>query len=334
MFEIVKFVSLAPYYFDGSGHNIEYQACLKDAALSLGLEFELLLPKKHSVGLLPFQSLDFFPKRGKFFAWFGLFRKPQVLFLESFGIKDLPGLYVASFFLHKNAKLALLFRRGFCESFSKRLALKLFSGCLSRRRGVSLFTDSEMISQELGNLTVLPIPHAPAASNMSSSSKIVCYWPGVPRETKGLLALKQLAASIDKERFELVAARASALQNATLVENHLSRTLYEAELCRADVVLLPYDPVQYRSGTSGVLVEAVSLGKLPLVRDGSWLAFELKKHGLEECIIDWTPSHVWSIIPKLLKDEAVKEKLQAMQTHYRRFHNQISFNEMLADRLQ
>ncbi|MCH9614346.1 MAG: hypothetical protein SP1CHLAM54_16960 [Chlamydiia bacterium] len=330
----MKFRSLAPYYFDGGGHNIEYQTCLKDAALSLGLEFELLLPKKHEVGEVPFPSKDYFHKRGKLLAFIACVRKPDLLFLETFGIKDLPGLFLASLFLHKKAKLCLLFRRGLSSNPVKRFALSVLSGLLAKRRGVKLLTDSEVIMRDLVGTKILPIPHAPTHTQPAPTSKIVCYWPGVPREAKGLYLIQQLANSIDQKRFELVAASASQLENTTLVDNYLPRHLYEAELNRADVILLPYNPVVYRSGTSGILVEAVCLGKLPLVRAGSWLAFELQKHDLHECIINWTAENIWEIIPKLLNDENVKSKLSGMQEHYLNFHNQITFNEMLAHQLQ
>ncbi|MDO8979518.1 MAG: hypothetical protein Q7V17_09845 [Afipia sp.] len=52
-------------------------------------------------------------------------------------------------------------------------------------------------------------------------------------------------------------------------QNHIE---YLAEIDRADMVLLPYDPVEYRGIVSGIFCEAVAMGKVAIVPAGTWIA--------------------------------------------------------------
>jgi hypothetical protein len=52
-------------------------------------------------------------------------------------------------------------------------------------------------------------------------------------------------------------------------QNHVE---YLATVQRADMVLLPYDPVEYRGIVSGIFCEAVAMGKVVIVPAGTWIA--------------------------------------------------------------
>lgn len=52
-------------------------------------------------------------------------------------------------------------------------------------------------------------------------------------------------------------------------QNHVE---YLAEINRADMVLLPYDPVKYRGIVSGIFCEAVAMGKVAIIPDKTWMA--------------------------------------------------------------
>jgi glycosyltransferase involved in cell wall biosynthesis len=60
-----------------------------------------------------------------------------------------------------------------------------------------------------------------------------------------------------------------------------SKDDYFAALSRTRCILLPYDPTQYAARTSGILVEALGLGRLIITTDHTWLAAELRKHKTE-----------------------------------------------------
>lgn len=52
-------------------------------------------------------------------------------------------------------------------------------------------------------------------------------------------------------------------------QNHVE---YLATIQRSDMVLLPYDPVEYRGIVSGIFCEAVAMGKVAIVPAGTWIA--------------------------------------------------------------
>ncbi|MGC8949247.1 MAG: glycosyltransferase, partial [Thermoprotei archaeon] len=50
-----------------------------------------------------------------------------------------------------------------------------------------------------------------------------------------------------------------------------------------------YDPTRYRGSISGILLEAFSFGKPVVVREGSWLANQIKKFGGGVIVKDTSP---------------------------------------------
>jgi hypothetical protein len=60
-------------------------------------------------------------------------------------------------------------------------------------------------------------------------------------------------------------------------ENFESKDQYFTQFCRANVILLPYDPDIYALRTSSVFLEALGLGRLVITTNGTWMAHELGK---------------------------------------------------------
>jgi hypothetical protein len=188
-----------------------------------------------------------------------------------------------------------------------------------------LMTDSELIHG-----MVLPIPHAEIKGNASKNEKVICWWPGMPRVAKGLEVMRRILPLADPALIEVVCARASGLP-ARLIADVLTREEYTRWMLESDVILLPYDPTAYRSGTSGIFVEAIIAGKLPVVRDGGWPAYELKKFALEELILDWTDP--FPRILELLRCQSTREKLTNMREEYLKFHSLDTFVHKLQELL-
>lgn len=71
-------------------------------------------------------------------------------------------------------------------------------------------------------------------------------------------------------------ARAAAAGAAVdLLAGPLAAAAYAAELAAADVVLLPYDQGRYRGRCSGVVLEALAAGAVPILTGGGWMARQL-----------------------------------------------------------
>lgn len=329
-----NFFSLAPYYVNFGGHSVPYQESLDQTAKHFGMNYECLLPPLEGMEKLPFVAKPFF-KSPTFLSFFrgliSLFQEKKqssLYFLECFGIKDLFLLSSALFFMKKKDRFVLLFRRGLGHHTLKKGALKMALWLLRKHPGVVFLTDSEIIAKQLG-CQLLPIPHTKwNDSKKERGEKIICYWPGIPRAAKGLKEIEALSSVVDTNRFELVAARSSNLKNATLIPDHLDESAYFKRLGDADVILLPYDPQVYAEGTSGILTEAICLGKIPLVKEGSYLAYELRKFDLERLIINWDPDKVFEKVDEIIQSKEIQSKLEKMRSAYQAFHNQKNFNDL------
>ncbi len=333
----MKWISLAPSYDCPQGHGIAYQTCLYNMCQSLKMPFIVLFPKKNQLPSLTIPFRNYFSSHFKLFDFIRLFiqqKEPSLYFIESFKIVDLSFLLLALLFLKRQDRFLLLFRYGLRSlCWEKWISLFLIKG-LSRYNQVHFLTDSELIAAEYEKeggvkLQVVPIPHTHVRKQkaMRKSDKLICYWPGEPRPSKGLSEIKQLTERMDRERFELVAVRSSELKNAHLIKDYLTREEYLFYLERSDLVLLPYDPLVYQKGTSGIFVEAVCLGKMPLVKEGSWLAYELRKYELDELIVEWQDPDFFTKLEELYASENVRKKLSWMSSEYNHFHTQASFND-------
>lgn len=210
------------------------------------------------------------------------------------------------------------------------------------QQSIPYFTDS--FAQPL---QVLPVIHAlPHMEKGPESLKsISCWSPGVPKENKGikvlgnLLSRKEVAADgvvffVPKEVEGACSGGAVARQ---IVDTGLSRDEYIRLLSTTDVVVLPYSPQAYSQKTSGVFVEAVSAGKLPLVTRGTWMASELERFRLPELIVDWNREDFYAYLVSSFEDLCIRSRLKTMQIAYQQEHSVQSlarcFEPMMPSRL-
>lgn len=210
---------------------------------------------------------------------------------------------------------------------------------------INLLTDSETLKDYLSgyfnrSFDVVPIPHTPENFSKKISrnqSEILAWWPGAPRANKGLAILQKLASNVydSASNICIIAARSSQLQQVVggvkieLIDDVLSREDYINLLHTVDIILLPYDPILYRLQTSGIFTESVCAGKIPLVREGTWMASELRKHGLETLILDWESPNVFSQITEITNNLVIREKLATLQERYMNYHSERGYAETM-----
>jgi hypothetical protein len=341
------FYSLAPNLTTAGGHMTVYQNCLEIAASQLGLKFSVLFPKRFA-DKVPGNWTPFFytNRMARWFDFCRLFRKKEakVVFLESFNTTDLLVFTLAALlFARQTDQICLLYRYGLVPiSVSKKAHIFLNRILKMRCRDrLRMLTDSELVAQEYAGyircqMFLLPIPHTERvnASN-KERAKIVCWWPGAPRAAKGWAELRYLAPFLrEAKNIELVAAKQSCLPHTTLIADVLTREEYIDHLQNSDCILLPYDAGVYRSGTSGIFVETIVAGKIPLVKEGSWLAYELKKYQLSELLVDWGSPTFFDDLLEIVKSVSIREKLRNMQLVYAQFHSQENFTETLLQIIQ
>src|SRR5262249_41902175 len=81
----------------------------------------------------------------------------------------------------------------------------------------------------------------------------------------------QLCAAVEK------ALQRHAPDRVTLIVGAVESDAYSRLLHRADIVLLPYVREFYGWASSGIFCEAMSLGKVTVVTEGTWPAQQLEK---------------------------------------------------------
>jgi hypothetical protein len=278
--------------------------------------------------------------------------KEKIIFLESFYTFQLAAILLSTLFIsRRNISVWLLFRHSTPQLHPYELIYKwmiyVFYALFKGR--IVMLTDSDLLRISLSgffkkDFYALPIPHTGSIIDASPYHKVddalLIWWPGDPRPEKGLDIVRAMLNTPyhgeRKVRFILsedTPLNAVAVQyDVVKLDSHLSPEQYKKWLLMSDIVLLPYDREVYSEGTSGIFVESIVAGKLPLVTSGTWMEYELKKYDLSELAISWT--NIGAILPRaeeLRESGIVRKKLAEMRRGYTQFHNEKSFaSSMLA----
>jgi len=341
------FISLMPYLKHKSGHDCIYHHHVKEAIDAQGIDYVGYISSDCTLSDLPTCWNKWFSDAGpgpsifkrlkrRYCDFAGIFKKStdkqRIFFIETFSKLDLAALLLSVLWHSRRSDTFwLLFRYPNVHSY------RMLSRLLHKKLGSRLIclTDSEKIGETFKGLPfqpfVWPIPHTRSVQALQRQG-IICWWPGPPRETKGWDDIRRLTQLKDPfaKYFTLVVAQSSGLTNAELIPDQLSEDEYTQKLSECHVVLLPYDPKQYSASTSGIFVEAVVANKIPLVKEGTWMAYELKRFDLHELIVDWNRSDFFSSIQGLLENGEIKRKLGLMQRSYANFHNPEQFQKSVA----
>lgn len=215
----------------------------------------------------------------------------------------------------KKASWHFLFRRsihtGHPDRDTSHLKLELMRKVFQIFRKKSTFqayfyTDSIQLTQQYEKLGVkfhtLPIPHTISKSELKKSSKIInVTYLGDARTEKGYHYLPHVVQDlwhdyVQSERvfftiqsyFSLHPGEPKTivafhqLQNfpsdkVRLILNPLDQEEYQNLLIGSDIVLLPYDQVNYYARTSGILAESLGCGIPVIVPAGTWLSRQFIK---------------------------------------------------------
>ncbi|MBX2998958.1 MAG: glycosyltransferase [Caldilineaceae bacterium] len=280
---------------------------------------------------------------------------PVILFLESFSLSTLIafalGLWRSS---ERDLRVWLLYR-GIVDLAHSPVHAQIYKWLnmgIQRTVGKSNFqvlTDSDRLAQTYKKIFqipvyVLPVPHTAAelpVFDPPGDGKIRCWWPGTPRTEKGLDLLQQMVSTplIGANRFILRASSDANLQQfarpdgltVEAVAATLSREEYLGQFARSNLLLLPYDPVAYRERTSGIFIEAVVAGKIPLVSRDTWMAYELQKYGLDPLVVDWSAADIFLHFEYLLNNPQIQSKLAHMRNQYCSEHSEKNLATKLKD---
>ena len=204
------------------------------------------------------------------------------------------------------------------------------------------FSDTEPLKQTNASrlnypVRLLPITHGDEQFRLSlpnRTSKVLrCWWPGPPRKAKGLDLIRALISKLPASAaIQIKAAASSNLssQNGNFqpVDDQLTRADYVRHMLESDVVLTPYSAEAYKLNSSGIFVEAICAGKVVLSLQGTWMAHELKLHGLEAFVLEPDVQEWVAVLTALSLGDMNTEGFSAMRQHYLDFHTEKTFADV------
>ena len=274
----------------------------------------------------------------------------SIIFVESFDPTFLLVILITLCLVPKKQKAVwLLFRNDRSCTGVKGFLYKYFTKLIKILVGpkqFKLLSDSRLLVDWFSifldeTVHLVPIPHTDFLHVQNSSIKPVGITAWMPGRQMDKPYNKQIANRLSRrvyessKQFSLILSEKSGISpmkrglNIQLIPDVLPRKEYAKWMQKSDIVLLPYDPVSYRRRTSGVFVETVCAGKVPVVTARTWMAEELLRFDLGELLVDWYDPNVLSLLEHIALDSDIKSKIQQMQNTYIAFHNENNFAETL-----
>lgn len=279
--------------------------------------------------------------------------KNNYVFIERFNPFELLSFYLAARDININLNLIILYRNVGSKLSLKNIFYISLNSFFSRKKNqihIINTTDSELVNSQFSGTRlkvsqVLPIPYNDIQIknfiDLSSLNKVRILWPGQPRKAKGLNIIKKLlmVSHSRHSRYELyVSEEVKDIDdqlniNINFHKSYLSRKDYIKLLLSSNIILLPYDPSIYKTATSGIFVESIMAGALPIVRNGTWMEHELKKFGLDVLAIDKDDFN-FDKIDSIIKNKKIIDNIIIMQKAYKQFHTKENFKKTFLNLMQ
>ncbi len=234
---------------------------------------------------------------------------------------------------------------------------------LNRIENVIFATDSNLIADELSNFGLrgvftLPIHHVSAKGIYNVHRTIIGYFGG-GRKEKGFtmlpnivsLVLKKKASSkfiiqtsIEKNYYfdspALLNARSDLFKMAKeykgsidILDGAISYSAYEKAMEKCSIILLPYNADVYSQGTSGILAEAVAMGKWVVVPANTWMAAQKEKYDKISVFDNETPESIADAILKckLLESKLDRARVDGQIKKWQAYHNPKNYMRILME---
>ena len=162
--------------------------------------------------------------------------------------------------------------------------------------------------------------------------KVVCLLAGQVYDAKGYEIIAKLLSTANYDFMDAgieiqLSAPPGLLRSISNRVEIVERPFWQSEqeyvstYLTSDIVLMPYMASKYAHSTSGVFIEAVILGCIPIVSKHTTMASELGKFGLSELALDWNTDFSWDFISSVAQDAVVKDKFNKMALAYRKRHH-------------
>jgi glycosyltransferase involved in cell wall biosynthesis len=220
---------------------------------------------------------------------------------------------------------------------------------------IRLVTDSEILAEEYGLITslpvhVLPIPHTSHDwGGVLQKGVPTLTYLGNARSTKGFQYLPHIVDSIaddldkgvwraefqsnvmfGRDTEVVFAVQMLRQRNVIMHEGELSVDQYNDLLCRSSLVVVPYQLLYYYAQTSGVMCEALAAGKPVVVPRGTWMSKQVAGMGVGETFLPGDRISLSQAVRKAMKNiDELREKAQLFRAEWVRRHNPDNFASAL-----
>jgi len=125
---------------------------------------------------------------------------------------------------------------------------------------------------------------------------------------------------------------ASSIAGLTVIKGALSAEEFFKVLNSADILLFPYRPEVYKYIQSAVFTQALTLGKVVIVTEGTLIASELEKYGSGVAYRSGVPGALAEAIKTAVGNiGAMKEKAQSTKDLYYQIHNPKRYVDLLLE---
>ncbi len=117
-----------------------------------------------------------------------------------------------------------------------------------------------------------------------------------------------------------------------VIEGALSIDQFHVALCSADILIFPYRPEIYKYIQSGVFTQALTLGKIVVVTEDTFIASELSRYGSGIAYRSGVPGALTEAIKIAVNNiGTMKEKAQRKKDLYYQIHNPKRYVDLLLE---
>ena len=136
---------------------------------------------------------------------------------------------------------------------------------------------------------------------------------------------------LDKARDKLLSL-ANSVIGLKVIEGALSSEQFHDALCSADILIFPYQPEIYKYIQSGVFTQALTLGKIVIVTEDTFIASELERYGSGIAYRYGVPGALTEAIKIAVNNiGTMKEKAQRTKDLYYQIHNPKRYVDLLLE---
>jgi hypothetical protein len=352
-------ICILPSFLDYSGHEIEFINLLSLIAKKNNFKIRFILPKINNLKILAnskkvlftdhnnnpvVKSLSIIRNYFTLKKQFEELKKNDLVYIDGYSFYFLISL-ILYLLINRNLTKTIIWIRYPYKNKAKRYIFKFLIHLLNKNLNNNFIpiTDNPKLAKALDKTFLIKTSHLPSLHKIekiyikkkkSSNGKINVLCPGSYRiEKYGSNLINFLENNINNKnlfvlninkRFENFYKNISKL-NIKFIKNNLDKSQYLKEINDCDIVILPYNSLDYSYRTSGIFFEAISMCKIVFVSSNTLMSEDLKKYHLKELIVnDWNNVSVKYLI-NIKNNKLIKKKLMKMKLSYAKIHSKNNF---------